>query len=157
VSSPWRRDMRVIPIFFVLVLTSVTQAQSDHKVLSSEQAATLCTLLNHPSEYSGKTVRLHATVVSGLEFSILRDDSCPAKENPATGKHDLVLATFSQDVYDSKSPLDKKLTNLLKTNQQAEITTVGKFTDPGEYIGHQLCCRYQFVIQKLLSVGDSRK
>lgn len=149
--------MRVISILFVLTLTAVTQAQSDHKVLNSEQTTTLCALVNHPSEYSGKTVRLQATVVSGSEFSILRDDSCPAKENPATGKHDLVLATFSQDVYDFKSPLNKKLTNLLKKNQQAEINTVGRFTDPGEYVGHQLCCRYEFVIQKLISVGDARK
>lgn len=149
--------MRVISILFVLALTAVTQAQTDHKVFSPEQTTTLCTLVDHPSEYSGKIVRLRATVVSGSEFSILRDDSCPAKENSTSGKHDVVLATFSQDVYDSKSPLNKKLTSLLKKNQQAEITTVGSFTDPGEYIGHQLCCRYEFAIQKLISVDDVHK
>jgi putative heme iron utilization protein len=149
--------MRAISIGFLLALTAVTQAQNDHKVLNSEQTATLCTLLNHPSEYSGKTVRLQAIVASGLEFSVLRDDSCPAKENPTSGKHDVVLATFGKDVHDSKSPLNKKLTNLLKKNHQAEITTVGTFTDPGDYIGHQLCCRYEFSIQRLISVNDVRK
>ena len=92
--------MRAISIGFLLALTAVAQAQNDHKVLNSEQTATLCTLLNHPSEYSGKTVRLQAIVASGLEFSVLRDDSCPAKENPTSGKHDVVLATFGKDVHD---------------------------------------------------------
>jgi hypothetical protein len=147
--------MRTISILTLLLV--VAQGQNGQTVISPEHTTTLCALVEHPNEYSGKTVRLQAKVVGGSEFSIFRDDSCPARENTASGKHDLVLATFSQDHYDFKSPLNQKLTRLLKKNQQAEIVVVGSFTDPGRYIGHQLCCRYEFAIQNLISVKDIGK
>jgi hypothetical protein len=148
--------MKMISIF-VLALFVVAPAQDDHEVLNSQPSTTLCALLNRPAEYSGKTIRLTATVLPGLEFSILSDDDCPSKVNPASGKHDLVLVTNSESRKDFKSTLNKKLTKLLRKNQQAEITAVGAFKDPGQYMGHQLCCRYEFVIQELIAVQDVGK
>lgn len=145
--------------FLILLLVGSVQAQSGQPLPSPGSTATVCALVDHATEYSGKIVRVQARVVSGPEFSILRDDSCPPKENPASGKHDVVLATFDQDHFEFKSPLDKKLTKLLKRDEQAEITAIGNFIDPGRYIGHQLCCRYEFRIRELINVktaGDGR-
>jgi hypothetical protein len=150
------RDMRLITLLVLLLVASV-QAQSGQKSLSFGSTTTMCALVDRATEYSGKAVRIQAKVISGPEFSILRDDSCPPKENAATGKHDVVLATFNQDHFDFKSPLNKELTKLLKRNQQAEITAVGTFIDPGKYIGHQLCCRYEFRIRELITVKDVGK
>jgi hypothetical protein len=152
---PGGKNMQMISILILALIAS--QTQNGQTELGSAHMATLCALVDHPSEYSGKTVQLQAKVVGGLEFSILRDDSCPATENAASGKHDLVLATFGQDHYDFKSRLNQKLSRLLKKNQQAEVVVVGTFTDPGKYMGHQLCCRYEFAMQRLISVKDVGK
>ncbi len=144
-------DMKQITLLILLLIASI-HAQSRQMSSSSGSTITLCALVDHANEYSGKAVRVQTRVVSGPEFSILRDDSCPPKENPASGKHDVVLATFDQDHFEFKSPLNKKLTKLLKRNEQAEITAVGNFIDPGKDIGHQLCCRYEFRIRELINV-----
>src|SRR5580692_7391051 len=141
-------------LIFVLALVAIAPAQGDHKVLNSEPTATLCALLNQPAEYSGKIIRITAKVLPGLEFSILSDDDCPVKVNPASGKPDLILVTSSEKRNDFKSPLNRKLTKLLRENQQAEITAVGAFKDPGRYMGHQGCCRYEFAIQEFIAVRD---
>ena len=146
-------------VFLILLLVASVQAQSGQTSPGSGNTTTVCALVDHATEYSGKTVRVHARLISGPEFSILRDDSCPPKENPASGKHDVALATFDQDHFEFKSPLNKKLTKLLKRDEQAEITAIGNFIDPGKYIGHQLCCRYEFRIRELINVnpaGDGR-
>jgi hypothetical protein len=126
-------------------------AQRDQEVVS------LCTLLEHPNEYNGKTVTVTATFAGGEEFKIFTDDTCQQKVNPESGKTDLVKAAFSQAGYDSKSALYKKLVKLLKKSQPAQVTVVGKFIDPGKYFGHQLCCRYQLEIQRLISVEEIPK
>ena len=148
--------MKMFSIFF-LALIAMAPVQDDQNVLNSQSPTTLCALLNRPTESSGKFVRLTATVSAGFEFSILSDDDCPAKLNSSSGEHDVVLVTFSENRRDFKSALDKKLTKLLKKNQQAEITATGTFKDPGQYMGHQLCCRYEFVIQELIAVRDIGK
>jgi hypothetical protein len=114
----------------------------------------LCSLVAQPDQYAGKTVTLTATLASSMEFRFFKDDSCAARVNPTSGKSDLVEATFSQSQYDFKSPANKKLTKLLKRKQQAQVTLTGLFTDPGHYFGHQLCCRYQLDIQRLVSVQE---
>jgi hypothetical protein len=144
-------------IFLVFVLVANLQAQSGQASLSYGNTITVCALVDHVTEYSGRTVHIQAKVASGPEFSILRDDSCPLKENPTSGKHDVVLATFNQDRFNFQSLLNKKLTKLLKKNEQAEINAVGDFIDPGKYVGHQLCRRYEFRIQELITVKDVGK
>jgi hypothetical protein len=63
--------MRQAPSFIktisilVLVLIAGAQAQNNQKVLNSEHITTLCALVDHHTEYSGKTVRLQAKVLSG--------------------------------------------------------------------------------------------
>jgi hypothetical protein len=148
-------EMKLIALF-ALGLVSV-QVQSGQTSLSPRSTTTVCFLVDHATEYSGMAVRLQAKIVSGAEFTILRDDACPPKENPNTGKHDVVLATFDQDHFDFKCPLNKSLTKLLKHDGQAEIVAAGNFIDPEKYIGHQLCCRYDFRIRELINVKSVRK
>ena len=83
-----------------------------------------------------------------MEFSIFKDDSC----QPAPDKTKLILAKLSNSQFES--PLGKKLSKLLKQKQQAEVTVVGVFADPGRFIGHQACCRYKLEVQQLLSVEE---
>jgi hypothetical protein len=54
--------------------------------------------------------------------------------------------------YDPKDPLAKKLNRLLKKKSQARVSLTGVLIDPGQYFGHQLCCRYRFEVSKILSV-----
>lgn len=148
-------------IVVALALVGNLPAQIVKSSSSSGSTTTVCALVDHPAEYSGKVVRIQAKVLSGEEFSILGDDSCPPQESPKFPNPPLVLATYDQVHFDFNSPLnkklDKKLTKVLKRNEQAEITAVGKFIDPGEYMGHQLCCRYKFQIRQLIAVKDVGK
>jgi len=143
--------------FFVLLFATAVHAQSGRTTSTPGATTTVCALVDHATEYSGKQIQIQARVISGAEFSILRDDSCPPKENPASGKHEVVLATFNEGRFDFNSPLNRKLTKILKRNRQAEITAVGSFIDPGTYVGHQLCCRYEFRIGELIAVKDVGK
>jgi hypothetical protein len=143
--------------FFVLLFAAAVNAQSGRTASTPGAMTTVCILVDHATEYSGKQVQIQARVISGPEFSILRDDSCPPKENPASGKSDLVLATYDEGRFDFNSPLRRKLSKILKRNRQAEITAAGSFIDPGKYTGHQLCCRYEFRIGELIAVKDVGK
>lgn len=140
----------ILLIIFAFVGIQVDNSKSQ---AVPAQTTTLCALVDHPDQYTGRNVQVKANILSGMEFSVLHDDSCPPKENLASGKHDVVLATFNQD-YDVRSPIARKLKKLLKKKQQAEVVVLGTFTDPGKYVGHQLCCRYSFDIKKLLSVTE---
>lgn len=113
---------------------------------------TLCELVANANKYAGKPIKVRVVLASGMEFIVLRDDTC--QPVPASGQQ--VLATFS-DGYDPESPLAKKLTKLLKTKQQAQVTVVGEFDDPGHSIGHQNCCRYKLEVQQILTVWLCRR
>lgn len=118
---------------------------------------TLCSLAAQPDQYAGNTVMLTAILASSTDFSIFKDDSCPPKVNPTSGKSDLVSASFDQSGYDFKSAVNKKLTKILRRKQQAKVTVIGLFTDPGHYFGGQGCCRYKLDIQRLVSVEEISK
>jgi hypothetical protein len=151
-----RTAMYITSILFV-ALTVVQGYQHSPAVQMRETEVSLCTLVAQPNKYAGKTVLVRATLVGGMEFQILKDDSCPAVANPSSGKSDLVEASFSRDHYNFHTEAHKKLTRLLKKKQLARVTIVGIFTDPGKYVGHQLCCRYELDIWKVLSVEDVSK
>jgi hypothetical protein len=145
--------MKLIPVAVLALLSSAvaqtsTLHEAHHAADSQEPQVTLCDLVAHPKDYAGKPVKVKATVASDMEFSIFRDDSC----QPAPDKANLVLAKFSSGQFES--PLGKKLSKLLKQRQQAEVTVVGIFTDPGRFIGHQACCRYKLEVQQLLGVEE---
>lgn len=108
---------------------------------------TVCELVANADKYAGKPIKVRAILASGMEFTVLRDDTC----QPAPGSGKQVLATFSEG-YNSESPVAKKLTKLLKTKRQAQVTVVGEFDDPGHAIGHQNCCRYKLEVQQILAV-----
>ena len=113
------------------------------------ETLTVCELLANAQSYAGQTVTLNATFVANFEFSALTDAACPTKVG---GKHPLIQPHFVTSRYDPKSPLAKKLNRLLKKESQARVSLIGVFIDPGEYFGHQLCCRYRLEVSKLLSV-----
>ncbi|MBZ5533913.1 MAG: hypothetical protein LAO20_20990 [Acidobacteriia bacterium] len=144
---------------FILIFTLIFGRADAGKVSADPEAPAVafCSLVARPQEYASKTVKIKATLASSTEFQILRDDSCPSPVNPSSGKSDLVEATFNQSQYDFKAAIHRKLTKLLKKRQQADVTVIGTFTDPGHYFGHQGCCRYQLDVQKLVSVEKSRK
>lgn len=110
---------------------------------------TVCELVSDPDKYAGKPIKVRAVLASGPEFAVLRDDTC--QPVPASGKR--LLATFSED-YDSESPLAKKLSKMLKTKQQAQVTVIGKFDDLGHATDHQNCCRYKLEVQQVLTVNE---
>jgi hypothetical protein len=141
---------KLVPIVALVLLSSALGEGVKHKESADKPTTTLCDLLANPSRYSGKLVTIKGIYASGEEYAILKDDSC----QPAPDKTKLVLATFSSK-RQFKSTLDKKLTKLLKKNQQAEVTVVGVFTDPGHNIGHQGCCRYKLEVQRVLRVEES--
>ncbi len=148
--------MHIISVV-VVALTAVSCWTHTPLVGFQQEALTVCALVAQPAQYASKTVTVRAILVSGLEFEILEDNSCPPALNPSTGKHDLVEATFDRSQYDFNSKFHKQLARILKNKHQAEVTVTGLFTDPGHYVGHQNCCRYQFNIQRLISVQDIAK
>jgi hypothetical protein len=141
---------------FLILLSSLAMGQTllSPSHIQNEQAVSFCGLVAQPTEYANTVVTLPATLINGMEFNIITDDPCPAEENPRTGKSDVVEVTFKAGIYDSKSALHKKLMRILKHKREAQVTVIGMFIDPGRYIGHQLCCRYQLDIQKLISVKE---
>ncbi len=110
-------------------------------------ATTLCDLVARPSDYVGKSVTFTATYSSRREFAVLTDASC----RPTLDESQLIQVTFANE-YDVKSSAQKDLSKLIKRGQSARVTVTGRFTDPGRWVGHQLCCRYIFEIRKLLDV-----
>ena len=142
---------KLIPLLTLALLGSAVAQTAKHERSADEPTTTVCELLANASRYNGKSVTVKATYASGEEYAILKDDSC----QPAPDKTKLVLATFSSK-YQFKSALDKKLHKIVKKDQQAEVTVIGIFTDPGHNIGHQGCCRYKFEVQQLLNVEEAR-
>lgn len=135
-----------------LIFMAIQICEAEPSANPETLTVSLCELVSHPDRYSGKRVKLDADLLSGEEFAILADDSCPSFTNQATGKVDDVEAVFDQARYNFKSHNDKKLGKLLRKDNQAKVVVVGEFVDPGHYIGHALCCRYQLRIDELLSV-----
>ena len=145
--------MYTIPILiFALVSGRGFDMQAS---VAQKTDVSVCNLVSQPAEYAGKAVKLYATLASGPEFQIIKDDFCHSAENQ--NKSDLLEASFDRDQYDFTSAVHKRLTKLLKKRRQAQVTVIGIFTDPGKYGGHQLCCRYQLKIQKLISVAEAPK
>jgi hypothetical protein len=117
---------------------------------------TVCDLMANPSKHVGQTVMLNATLAATEEFSVFYDGSCQPRPVVVEGKHPTVQPSFDRGRYHFNSPLDKKLTKILRKKHQARVTVVGVFIDPGHYFGHQLCCRYQLDIIDLVSVEQAR-
>lgn len=146
--------MKVFSIMLLAIMSSAVAQTATHEAgnatSAKEAKVSLCDLMAHPSDYAGKPVTVRATLASGMEFSIFKDDLC----QPAPDKTKLVLAKFASNQF--QSPIGKKLTKLLKKEQQAEVTVVGVFTDPGRFVGHQNCCRYELRVQQLLAIEAVR-
>src|SRR5206468_3137866 len=106
------------------------QQTTIHKALSSEDAqrnVTLCEMVASPEIYNGKRVKVSATLLAGIEdAAVFVDDYC----RPALEKSTQIIADFKQREYPSKSPVAKKLTQILRRSQQAEVTVIGVFTAP---------------------------
>ncbi len=144
-------------VFVIAAIVTVTWVQAVGQEHSSTQdkgteTLTVCNLLANAQSYAGRTVTLNATLVANFEFSALTDASCQPKPTEVDGKHPLIQPRFDPGSYDPKSPLAKKLNKLLKKEVQARVTLIGVFVDPGQYFGHQLCCRYRLDVSKLVSV-----
>jgi len=141
----------------IAALVTATWAQAVGQEQASTQgsdtgALTVCKLLANAKDYAGKTVTLRATFVANFEFSFLTDSSCQPRPTEVDRKHPLIAPHFDAGSYNPKSPLAKRLNKLLKKENQAKVTLVGIFIDPGQYFGHQLCCRYQLGVSKIVSV-----
>jgi hypothetical protein len=131
----------------LLCILSIPALGKARQSASSAPPLTVCTLVTNPKDFAGKLVTVTATIVSNSEYNFLKDDSCPI-----SGRSDVVEVTFDEDEAGVKSGTYHTLTRLLKKNMQAQVTAVGVFIDPGQYIGHQSCCRYQLKVHKVLTV-----
>lgn len=116
----------------------------------------VCDLLANAKNYAGKIVTLNATLAANEEFSAFTYDSCQPTPTELDGKHPLIQPSFDKTHYAFKAPVNKKLSKILKKKNQARVTVVGVFIDPGHYFGHQLCCRYQLDVSELISVEQVR-
>jgi hypothetical protein len=58
-------------LLFVVAVVSACQVQK--KVGAQPAPATVCGIFGNPGDYDGKTVRVSAVLVSGFEFTVLRD------------------------------------------------------------------------------------
>ena len=146
--------MNLLVKAFLALLSVATPTTDSHKMRQASYAnpkVTLCDLMAHPAEYAGKSVTINATVLNGMEFSLFVDDSC----HPTFDKTEQVLAKFSSSQF--KTKLGKKLSKLLKKRQQARVTIVGTFVDPGMLVGHQLCCRYILEVERVVSVEETKE
>lgn len=142
--------MTVLVLLIGAAVQTTTVGQEVHKgVDSQEPQITLCDLVARPNDYVGKPITVKAMLTQGMEYSIFTDDYC----QPSPERTKLILAKFSSNQFGL--PLGKKLHKLLKEKERAEVTVVGVFTDPGHFIGHQNCCRYELQVQRLLSVEES--
>jgi hypothetical protein len=139
---------------FVLVGCMVAQQTTTQQARSSEDSqpqVTLCDMVANPDIYDGKTVKVTATLLAGIEdAAVFIDDSC----RPALEKSTQIVADFKQGEYSYRSSIAKRLTKLLKKKQQAAVTVLAVFAAQGHYIGHQNCCRYRLEVQRLLAVKE---
>lgn len=136
---------------FALVLLAVSSSYPISAVTLQDDT-NLCAIQDNPPSYVGRTVTVSAILSSTGEFRAFRDDACPARLNPRSGKHDFIEATFDQEEYDFRSGNHKKLMTLLKKRWEAHVVVVATFVDPGRYGGNSDCCRYELKIRKLISV-----
>lgn len=105
---------------FVLLLSALWSSPVHHVGL--QDTASLCAIQENPESYAGRTVTVSAILGSTGEFRAFRDESCPARMNPHSGKHDLIEATFNQEQYDTTSKQHTKLMALLKKRREAQVT-----------------------------------
>src|SRR5258705_5624574 len=97
--------------------------KAGHSATPEIPEVTLCDLMAHPNDYSGRQVKVTASLASGEEFSIFTDDAC----RPTTQKNTVVLATFSEGKSKLGTPMDKRLWKVLDKNHQADVVVVGRF------------------------------
>jgi septal ring-binding cell division protein DamX len=116
----------------------------------------VCELLANAKSYAGQTVTLNATLAANEEFSAFTYDSCQPTPSEVDGKHPLIQPSFNEARYAFNAPVNKKLNKILKRKNEARVTVVGVFLDPGHYFGHQLCCRYRLDVLELVSVEQVR-
>ena len=139
-------------LFSGLLLTLLIATCMSGAVCAQAKQTTVCELLADPKSNVGKMVTLNATLVANEEFSAFTDESCQPRPSELDGKHPLIAPSFNKTHYRVGSSVDRKLSKVLKKENQARVTIVGVFIDPGHYFGHQLCCRYQLDVLDLLSV-----
>lgn len=118
------------------------------------ETLTICKLLASPQSYAGQVVTLEATVVANFEFSALTDDSCHPTPIEVDGKTSANDAAFRGEQLQPHVSTRQKAREAAQEGNQARVTLVGVLVDPGQYFGHQLCCRYRFDVSKLVSVEE---
>ena len=110
-------------------------------------------MVANPEIYNGKRVKVSATLLAGIEdAAVFVDDYC----RPALEKSTQIIADFKQKEYPSKSPVAKKLTQILRKSLQAEVTVVGVFTAPSRDTSHCPYGKCKLEVQRLLSAQTAR-
>jgi hypothetical protein len=133
-------------------LPSVIRPEPSRAPSANTEVLSVCELLANAKNYAGETVTLNATLAGNEEFWAFTYDSCQPMPTKVDGTHPLIAPSFNNSRYEFNSRMTKKLNKLLRKQQQANVTVIGVFADPGHYFGHQLCCRYQLDVLELVSV-----
>jgi hypothetical protein len=152
--------MKTVPasarvLIAIVVSTIAVLAVENRQADTQEQSAgalSVCEVLASPNKYVGKTITLTAILAGNEEFWAFSYGTCQPNPTELDGKHPLIAPSFGDARYDFHSPIAKKLNKTLKKKHRAQVTVVGTFTDPGHYFGHQLCCRYELEVERLVSV-----
>jgi hypothetical protein len=109
------------------------------------QALALCTVLAEMNRLAGTTVVVSAEVWINDELSVALDERCLRKGAARD-------ATFEYWGREPTTPLDRRLTNRIRSDGAANVVVRARVEDPGTYIGHLSCCRYRLIVEEVLAV-----
>jgi hypothetical protein len=138
----------VIAAFVAAGVPLLGQPAPNQKLLLAP--LTLCRLIEGAADFDGKALTVSARLLANLEEQLLFDDKCGPQPPTGDGR---VEVNFAQR-YDVRSPLNRRLEQLLSKKSNVQVVMRGKFEDPGHHVGHLNCCRYRFVVEQLVSIDN---
>jgi hypothetical protein len=101
------------------------------------------------NKYNNKIIIIAGTVIVGEEMSTMLMP-IPTEEGRREGMWISLLRKSRADI----SPLEEKFFELSNRNNVVNVILEGKFNSSSERsFGHQNCCRFNFEITKIISVG----
>src|SRR5262245_24208371 len=141
---------RAVRVIFTLILllpvplnaSGNTGQKRVERAISQPSVPTIdfCEFVRHPRRYFNLVVRISARWETGIEFSYLADDRCPAQS-------DYIAVGFATDETqreENKRNVDKIMSR--EYGRTAIITAVGVLINPGRYYGY---FHYWFLIHRI--------
>lgn len=136
-----------------LVGGSLARAQTQAPISAQvSQTVDFCTLVRHPEQYDGKTVKVTATYAPRFHSAIFLDDACKK-----TQPYEEVTTNARFAKGENGTVAFKKLDRFLSKNRitGATVTIIAIFSDPllsGIIEGCSGCSEYTLEVQQILAV-----